>query len=794
MMAKRLRFALAAAYASIVGCSTFSGKETGKRLAEFDGRSLVSRKAKLSLAGSIANNGIVLLENDGALPLKRGERVALLGFTGYFCHRMGWGSGDMLDHDPVEYDEGLERAGVHLDPGFAALYREERARRVKSGVYDRLNRDWGRWTARFEEPSVDEEEFAELAEKASRKTKCIVAIGRNAGESADMFDGPGSYRLAKDEELLVKRACENFDTVIVLLNTAGVIDTSFMDRYPVKALVHTSLLGEVSGDAVASILTGKVNPSGKTVDTWARHYYDYPSTDCFGGFEVRYSEGSRVGYRHFDDREIVPRYPFGHGLSYTSFDIRPGTSNVKGTRVAVQVDVANKGSVPGREVVQLYLSRERRDRQAEPVKQLCAFKKTRIIRPGETVRLSLSFDMADCAIYDETAECWLLLGGRYRVLAGNSSANLKTAATFALEETLVAKTVNRFGDTAPSPFRRRELSDGAAGGFLTMADVVAGNATVEQLAAQLSDEDLAVLLNGRALADGGRSGAGGFAAGRVQGEAGELPELVERGVPSLVCADGPSGVRLASFDVPREAYNPVAKRPVMWPCATVVAQGWDERAAEFLGRMVADDMAAAGVDIWLAPAVNVHRNPLCGRNFEYFSEDPLLCGLIGAAIVRGVQRLADGSPSGRFATIKHFCTNNQERNRRDETNIVSEKALREIYLKPFQIAVRDGRPRAVMTSYNRLNGGYCSENYQLLTGVLRDEWGFDGLVMTDWWCSADKLLHPAAGNDLAMPGTMSDIAALERAIRQGKVSRADAQAAAVNVLNAVKASLSTARR
>ena len=254
------------------------------------------------------------------------------------------------------------------------------------------------------------------------------------------------------------------------------------------------------------------------------------------------------------------------------------------------------------------------------------------------------------------------------------------------------------------------------------------------------------------------------------------------GFGAITMADGPSGVRLGNFGDPREKYNAKASAVVSWPCATALAQGWDVAAAERFGRAVASEMALVDIDCWLAPGVNIHRNPLCGRNFEYFSEDPLVAGLMGAAVVKGVQTNTDGTPSGRSATVKHFAVNNQEFERGYENNIVDEKTLREIYLKPFEIVVRKAHPNMVMSSYSRLNGDYCATTYDLMTGVLREEWGFDGFVMTDWWNSADKLRHAEAGNDLVMPGVRGEYAALVAALKDGNVRRADVQHAAANIL------------
>ncbi|MCR5414859.1 MAG: glycoside hydrolase family 3 C-terminal domain-containing protein [Kiritimatiellae bacterium] len=627
-------------------------------------------------AVTLAADGIVLLENKGGvLPLRKGEKAVLLGFTGYYPHRMGWGSGDMLLKTPVPYDRGLEEAGVDLDRGVAGFYRTVRERRLSRGTYARLNRDWGKWTSRFSEPFLWRMRLSSTVRTIPRGTKCIVTIGRNAGEMADLSDRPGSFRLHREERALLSFACRRFENVIVLLNAAGVVDTSFMDEFPVKALVFTSLLGEVSGTAVAKILTGEINPSGRTVDTWAKRYSDYPSSADFGGRVSVYSEGCDVGYRHFAKADIVPRYPFGHGLSYTTFSEEPSGDGVK---------VTNTGSARGARAVLRWEDG-----------MLSGFAKTRVLEPGES-------------------------------------------------ETV------RFPDAAAPK----------------APDLPAGK--TKAIAESLSSAELVSIVNG--------------ATQEKSPFAGEFWCAPEKGVPRTACADGPSGVRLARFGADESEISPVAREMFAWPCATAIAQGWNERAAETFGRFIAADLSRAGIDGWLGPAVNIHRNPLCGRNFEYFSEDPLLSGKMGAAVIRGVQTGEDGSPSWHWATLKHLCANNQESFRDVGDSIVGEDALREIYLRPFEIAVKEGRPLAVMTAYNRLNGEPCATSRRLLTDILRGEWGFEGVVMSDWWTVSDKLQHFAAGSDLVMPGVPDDRETMLKAVADGSLDRALLERSAARII------------
>ena len=753
------------------------------------------RAERAALARELAASGIVLLENrDGILPLEKNEEIALVGITGYCCHRMGWGSGDMLAHEPVQIDAGLSKAGVRLDAGFAKLYRDEVAKRDLS----RVNRDWFKWTRRFDEPKISSADFAKLS-VGKRAEKCVVVIGRCTGESEDIPEAPGGWRLHQEEERLLADACAAFENVVVLLNAPGVLDTSFMDRYPVKALVFVPFLGETTGDAVADVLTGRVNPSGKTVDTWAKAYRFYPTTDCWQTSEIVYEEGQFVGYRYFDLAEMdggsfaglkdAVRYPFGFGRSYTTFEVTSSNSvrRLDDSRASVSVTVRNTGRVPGADVVQCYVSFI----PAQPkvftrfVKRLCAFAKTPVIAPGASEEVTLYFDASDIARYNRETATWEIPSGEYTLLVGDSPSSLAVVSKQTLDAPVVVQKVSPRFRGKCAAVERREFAKPESP--VKMADVVAGKAKVEDLVAQFADEELAAVVIGR-IFDGqgynveGGTGVGGVSKGRVDCEAGETWSSEKYGFGAITTSDGPSGVRLSNFNEPAEKYNPLAAAVVSWPCATALAQSWDVAAAERFGRAVASEMALTDIDCWLAPGVNIHRNPLCGRNFEYFSEDPLVAGLMGAAVVKGVQTNEDGSPSGRSATVKHFCVNNQEFRRAFENNIVDEVTLREIYLKPFEIVVRRARPNMLMSSYNRLNGEYCATTYDLMTGVLREEWGFDGFVMTDWWNSADKLRHPAAGNDLVMPGSRGEYDALVAAMKDGRVRRADVQRAAANIL------------
>ena len=801
-----------------------------------------TRLEKISVARRAAAQGIVLLKNEGgALPLARDREVVLMGVTGYRCHRMGFGSGDMLAQRTVQYDEGLANAGVRLFQPVADFYR--RGILAKKECFANANRNWWKWSYRFPEPATKDDEFAKLV-AGRRDLPCLVVIGRNCGESVDLSAGGetgsggdcgyNSILLHWQEEQLLKLACANFDSVIVLLNVCGVIDTSWIDKYPVKAVLVTSLLGETSGDAVADVLTGRVAPAGKLTTTWAKRYRDYPTTDCWGTMQIPYREGVFLGYRYFDTFGIEPRFPFGFGLSYTTVSVKPGAVSARGSKAKLSATVKNTGKAAGAEVVQCYVSMP--DGKLEkPFQDLVAFARTPELKPGASCKVDLAFDLAQFASWDDATASFVLERGDYVVRVGASSRDTHVAGVLRLPKTVTTergyprckdadlsdlRLLSKKGakpwtypgekaeraaakvvaldpaaircapakpDLAAAPFK--ELPKPKAGAKLvTMHDVLAGRATVAQLVAQMDDRELASCVNMLVFDDmkgavEGGTGVGGFE-GTIRGEASEFWHSEKYAIPPSPVADGPSGVRLAIFGDDPAKDSEMARTVVAYPCGTALAQGWDDATAVAFGRSVQDDMALAGIDGWLAPGLNLHRNPLCGRNFEYFSEDPLLAGRMAAAIARGVQERANGAPSGRYVTIKHFCTNNQEHERGREENVVAERALRELYLRAFRFAC-EGGPRAIMTSYNRLNGDYVATNRGILTGVVRGEWGWDGVVMTDWWNSADKRRHQTAGNDLIAPGVRDYRDAVASGLADGTSPRGAVQAAAVRILSLV---------
>ena len=418
-----------------------------------------TRTEKVSVARKTAAGGIVLLKNEGgALPLAKDRDVVLMGVTGYFCHRMGFGSGDMLAQRTVQYDEGLANAGVRLFQPVADFYR--RGILAKKECFERVNRDWWKWSYRFPEPATKDDEFAKLV-AGHRDLPCLVAIGRNCGESVDLSAGGetgtggdcgyNSIYLHWQEEQLLRLACANFDNVVVLLNVCGVVDTSWLDKYPVKAVLVTSLLGETSGDAVADVLTGRVSPAGKLTTTWARRYRDYPTTDCWGTMQIPYREGVFLGYRYFDTFGIEPRFPFGFGLSYTTFSVKAGAVSARGSKAKLSATVRNTGKAAGAEVVQCYVSMPA-GKLEKPYQDLVAYARTPELAPGASCRVELAFDLAQFASYDEAAAAFVLEKGDYVVRVGTSSRATHVAGVLRLPRTVTTEKVF-------ARFAKADLSD-----------------------------------------------------------------------------------------------------------------------------------------------------------------------------------------------------------------------------------------------------------------------------------------------------------------------------------------------
>ena len=683
--------------------------------------------------------GCVLLKNDGALPLQPQQEVAVFGRCQLDWFYVGYGSGGDV-HAPyyVNLIDGLRNAGVKLHEPLLqryAVWTQQEDNKADHGW-------WGHWPMHHPEMPVDEA----LAREAARAADvALVVIGRAAGEDRENTLTPGSYYLTDAERAMLDAVTAAFSQVVVLLNIGNIMDLAWTEDYgdKISALMIVWQAGMESGNAVADVLTGAVTPCGKLADTIARRYEDYPSAAHFGGRAYNdYAEGIYVGFRHFDRHPDTVLYPFGFGLSYTTFSLTADSLRREAGMTEVAVTVTNTGLRPGKEIVQLWCHPPK-GRLDKPLRVLAAFGKTKTLVPGERETLTLRCDDKCLASYDEAASRFVLEAGAYSFTVNDTKVN-----GFMLEKEITVEQCHPLC-TTPDALRQRILDNlphpfASSGKDITFTDVRMGKASLEDFIARLSHEELEALSRGH-----GMMGSSYGVAGNAGAFGGVTHSLREKGVPPIITSDGPAGLRLKKYCS-------------LLPCGTALACTWNADLLEALSGKVGEEMVHYGVDVQLSPGMNLHRNPLCGRNFEYFSEDPLLSGKMAAAMVRGVQR------HGKAACPKHFACNNQETNRNRNDSRVSQRALREIYLRNFEIVVKEARPLTIMTSYNKVNGVWSHYHYDLVTTVLRREWGYDGCVITDWWMQKSrspefpKLKNNAyrvrAQVDVLMPGDMGHIA------------------------------------
>ena len=693
------------------------------------------------LVRQAAAESCVLLRNDGTLPLNKDDSVAVFGRCQQDWFYVGYGSGGDV-HPPytVNLMEGLKNVGALYDRGLAQIY-DEWTHSEEHAAYHGF---WGHWPMSHPEMPVDKTLVKGIAE---RNHTAVVVLGRAAGEDRENTLTPGSYYLTNEEENLLQTVSSAFAKTVVVLNIGNIIDFSWTGKYKLDAILLAWQGGMESGNAVADVLYGKVSPCGKLADTIARNYQDYPSSSHFGDkLKNEYEEGIFLGYRYFEKyREDQILYPFGYGLSYTDFEVNPvGLAYNEGeNKVTVQVRVINTGRYPGKEVIKLWcLPPEGRLKQ--PKRVLVGFGKTKELQPGDRQNLLVTAKLDYMASYDEWKHAFLYEQGEYCFMINDTLYG----SVFMKEET-----IQKQCEQAAVPgvdLRTRiekhlpeELPPNGQN-RLRLTDVKEGKATLDDFVAELSNQELEALTRGHGFMHsplGTDGNAGTFG--------GILPSLQEKEVPVITTTDGPAGIRLNRFSS-------------LLPCGTALACTWNLDLVTDLYELLGAEMVSAGSDVLLAPGMNLHRNPLCGRNFEYFSEDPLLSGFMAAAVIRGIQR------NGVSACPKHFCCNNQETNRANNDSVVGERALRELYLRNFEIAVKEGRPLCIMTSYNKVNGVWSHYNYDLVTTILRKDWGYDGLVITDWWMKPahspefpslkNNAYRVRAGVDVLMPGDMNRLA------------------------------------
>ncbi len=774
-------------------------------------------KKYLDTAAQAVAEGIVMLKNDNnALPLNKNEIVSVFGRIQLHYYKSGTGSGGMVNVSKVtDIIEGLTEAGIHLNTELLEEYLKWDAENPFE-----LGEGWGGEPWSQKEMPLSNEIVANASKSGST---AIVIIGRTAGEEQDARLEAGSYLLTEIEKDMLKKVREHFSKVVVLLNVGGLIDMTFVDDYSPDSVLYVWQGGMTGGTGTAAVLTGQASPSGKLPDTIAYTVEDYPSSSCFGDNERNfYREDIYVGYRWFETfaREKV-RYPFGFGLSYTVFDIK--LLSVSGTdELTFRLNVKNTGSFSGKEVVQLYVEKPQ-GKLGQPLRQLCGYSKTKELKPGETDELHIAVRMSDIASYDDSgvtgqSDCWVLEAGDYVFYAGSDVGSAEAVHTETLTETIIIKKcVQAMAPVLPfkrikaavdngkfiqteeetplskiNEAKRRtdalptEISQTGDNG-IELADVCSGKNTIDEFIAQLSDTDLASIIRGEGM------GSPRVTPGTASAFGGVTDSLQSFGIPAACCDDGPSGMRL---DCGTKAFS--------LPNGTMIASTFNQELITELFAYMGLEMAVNKVECLLGPGMNIHRHPLNGRNFEYFSEDPFLTGTMAAAELQGLHS------SGVTGTIKHFCCNNQETNRHYTDQVVSSRALQEIYLKGFEIAVKQGDADSIMTTYGPVNGLWTAGNFDLNTTILREDWGFTGFTMTDWWANVSvrgsepsrDLYAPmaAAQNDVYMvcSDCSTDDSGINKALSSGALTRAELQRNAKNILsfimksNAMKRILGTA--
>jgi beta-glucosidase len=752
------------------------------------GERVTASKKHKELSKNAAKEGMVLLKNDqNVLPLPKGSKVALFGKGSFDYVKGGGGSGDVTTPYTTNLYEGMKslKEQVNIFEELSDFYSENVKNQYAGGAVPGMTI----------EPAVPED----LLKRARSYTDtAIITICRFSGEgwdrksvvdtknknlweheealtkrSGELFED-GDFYLTYAESDMVSKVKAHFAKVIVVMNVGGMVDTGwFVKETKIQSVLMAWQGGMEGGLAAAELLCGMGNPSGKLSDTFANRLEDYPSTYNFHESEayIEYTDDIYVGYRYFETHSEAANkvnYPFGFGLSYTNFQWSVVSAKEQKGIIQVQIHVTNTGDIAGKEVLQIYGGAPQ-GLLGKPAKSLVAFKKTRLLKAGESQLLSLEFSVDDMASYDDLGKvqksAYVLEAGEYVFFVGTSVRTAeKLDLVYSVPQNRV--TLQLSEKIAPTSLKERRLADGSfeqlplkegndpdACGLKKMSvemtegytpavrerqsyqlwkepfkkeirtfyEVAEGKVTVDEFLAQMTDEEVAHLLGGQP--NTGVANTFGY---------GNMPEY---GIPNIMTADGPAGLRIAPV---------CGVTTTAWPCSTLLACTWDEDVVYAVGEAGAKEVKENNIAVWLTPAINIHRSPLCGRNFEYYSEDPFLTGKLAAAMVKGIQSQHIG------ATVKHFALNNKETNRKNSDSRVSERAAREIYLKAFEIVVKEADPWSIMSSYNIINGHRASENRELLEDILRGEWGFNGMVTTDWWTCAEHYKETKAGNDVKM--------------------------------------------
>lgn len=711
----------------------------------------------LKTAAQVVSEGIVMLKNDNdALPLNPDDEIALFGRIQLHYYKSGTGSGGMVNVSKITgIPDGLLENGVSVNEELLDVYRKWDS----ENPFD-LGDGWGKEPWSQTEMPLDEALVAHVSESSHT---AIVIIGRTAGEEQDNSLHEGSYLLTAAEKDMLAKVRRHFPKMIVLLNVGNIIDMNELLSFDPDSVLYVWQGGMTGGTGTADVLTGKISPCGKLTDTIAANVNDYPSAPYFGDpYRNFYSEDIYVGYRYFETfaRDKV-LYPFGFGLSYTTFDIAITGAKQLSDKWDFTVKVTNTGNYSGKEVVQIYCKAPQ-GRLGKPSRVLCGYEKTDTLAPGKSQVMTISVSNAQIASYDDSgvtghAHCFVLEEGTYRFYAGSDVRSAKefyhcpqnSTEVISRHEQALAP-VESFDRIHPEisggryvirmenvplshvdEAKRRQDNlpkeipfTGDKG--IRLADVKNGTHTMDEFIAQLTDYDLSCMIRGEGM------NSPKVTAGTAAAFGGVSDELTALGIPCGCCDDGPSGMRL---DCGTKAFS--------LPNGTMIACTFNRTLIRELFSLTGLEMIANKVDCLLGPGMNIHRHPLNGRNFEYFSEDPFLTGTIASAQLKGLHS------AGVTGTIKHFCGNNQETDRHDTNAVISERALREIYLKGFEIAVKEGNADSIMTTYGPVNGVWTAANYDLTTQILRNDWGFTGFAMTDWWAKINRRGQAVDKSDLA---------------------------------------------
>lgn len=766
---------------------------------------------------ALAPECMVLLKQNGDFPLEAPEKVALYGNGARKTIKGGTGSGDVNSRFYVTVETGLQKAGFFITTdrwldAYDRVYEQAKAEFIKKVKAEARAAKVNALVYGMGKPMPETDYQLPLDGEGDL---CVYVLARNSGEGNDRTPTPGDILLTQTEIRDILACQKKYKKFLLVLNVGGVVDLSPVSE--VENILLLSQLGVATGDALADVMLGKSYPSGKLTTTWSA-WEDYCDIGDFGDRdEIRYNEGVYVGYRYFDSMGIQPMFPFGYGLSYTQFSLKNVKVKLTDSKVEISVKVKNTGKAAGKEVVQAYVTCPW-GKLDQPYQKLSAFQKTGELQPGEEETLRLSFELWELASYDAKRSSYIMDPGQYILRVGTSSRDTKEVVALETKEEVIIRKLKPVGsktdfndyvpkktwsDTAEDG-TKVILFDGRAFSSVVWPKPAKPSRKAKEFCEKLFDEEV-VYLNIGQFSDGlSIASVIGEASTSVAGAAGESCSRVE-GVRKIVMADGPAGLRLskeyivtdkgvkavgntmpAGFEdylpgVAKFAIDKISSRKpkdgvknqycTAIPIGTALAQAWSEEVCEICGDVVGNEMERFGIQLWLAPAFNIHRTPRCGRNFEYCSEDPLISGKVGAAITRGVQKHKNCG-----TTVKHFCCNNQEYSRYQNNSMVSERALREIYLKNFEICIREGAPLALMTSYNLLNGVHTAEREDLLKGVLRKEWGYKGLVMSDWIIESlqdkkcqNRTTHSApaikAGNNVFMPGCRADFDRAYKALK-----------------------------